>query len=97
MQVELSPANKWMATITDLPKYENGVEIVYTWREVQMPAGYKLTSTVVEGTVTAITNTIPIDPPPPPTSDSNVLAVGGCIVIALAAFLVLTSRRRKED
>ncbi|MBP5767204.1 MAG: Cna B-type domain-containing protein, partial [Clostridia bacterium] len=95
MTVVLNEANKWTATITDLPKYENGVEIVYTWSEVKMPAGYKLTSTVVEGTVTAITNSIPIDPPP--TSDSNVLAVGSCIVLAMAAFLVITARRRKED
>jgi len=55
-EVTLNEANSWTATVTDLPKYANGEEIVYQWTEGDMPEGYTLTSTVIEGTVTALTN-----------------------------------------
>ena len=54
--VTLNEANKWEATITNLPKYENGKEIAYTWTEEGLPEGYKLTATATDGAVTALTN-----------------------------------------
>ncbi|MBQ7784543.1 MAG: Cna B-type domain-containing protein, partial [Clostridia bacterium] len=56
-EVTLSEANGWEATITDLPKYEDGEEIAYTWTEGEMPEGYELTNTSVNGTITTLTNT----------------------------------------
>ena len=57
-EVELNAANGWTATVTGLPKYANGGQpITYTWTEGEMPAGYTLTDTSVNGTVTTLTNT----------------------------------------
>ena len=55
--VELYEGNEWTATVSDLPKYEKGVEITYTWEEVDLPEGYELTGSDCEGTVTTLTNT----------------------------------------
>ena len=55
--VVLSEANGWQATIDNLPMYANGQQIAYTWTENNLPEGYALTDTVVEGTVTTLTNT----------------------------------------
>ena len=56
--VELTEENEWTATIEKLDKYrDHGVEIVYTWEEVDLPKGYELTNTATEGTVTTLTNT----------------------------------------
>ncbi|MBR2779835.1 MAG: Cna B-type domain-containing protein, partial [Eubacteriaceae bacterium] len=55
-EVTLSDGNNWTATINDLPKYADGVEIKYTWTEESLPEGYKLESSVTVGTVTTITN-----------------------------------------
>ena len=52
----LNEENNWTATVEDLPKYDDGTEIVYTWTEGEMPEGYSLTDTSVEGTVTTLTN-----------------------------------------
>lgn len=54
--VTLNAANGWSATIGDLPKYDKGVEIVYTWTEESLPEGYELTGNVTSGTVTTLTN-----------------------------------------
>ena len=55
--VTLDESNKWTATIKDLPKYAKGTEIEYTWTEGELPAGYTLTGTAKEGTITTLTNT----------------------------------------
>jgi len=55
--VTLNAENNWTATIKELPKYADGQEIAYTWREVSVP-GYELTGSVTNGTVTTLTNTI---------------------------------------
>ncbi len=55
--VTLSAANNWEATIDGLPKYANGAEIAYSWTEEGLPAGYSLTNTATEGTITTLTNT----------------------------------------
>ena len=55
-EVTLNEANEWSATVTDLPVYENGKKIVYTWTESELPEGYALTNTEVDGTVTTLTN-----------------------------------------
>ena len=55
-QVTLNVANSWTATVENLPAYANGALINYTWSEVNVPEGYSLTSTSVNGTVTTLTN-----------------------------------------
>ncbi|MBQ3508417.1 MAG: Cna B-type domain-containing protein [Peptococcaceae bacterium] len=55
-EVTLSEANDWSATVDDLPVYEAGQKIEYTWTEGDMPDGYELTDTSVNGTVTTLTN-----------------------------------------
>jgi len=54
--VTLNEANGWTATIDNLPKYADGEEIEYTWTEGEMPEGYSLTDSSVNGTVTTLTN-----------------------------------------
>ena len=56
MQQTLKAGNNWTVTIRNLPMYENGQEIAYTWREDDVPAGYTW-STAVDGSVTTLTNT----------------------------------------
>ena len=61
-QVTLNAANKWADSIADLPKYtEAGTEIVYTWSEEALTAGYKLTGESTEGLITTLTNTLVIE------------------------------------
>ena len=55
-EVTLNEANKWTATVNDLPKYDNGKEIVYTWTEDKLPNGYTLSDTSKNGTITTLTN-----------------------------------------
>ena len=56
--VTLNKGNDWTSTVTDLPKYDaDGNEIKYTWTEKDLPEGYKLTDTSVDGKVTTLTNT----------------------------------------
>ena len=54
--VTLNEANKWTATIKNLPKYAAGEEIAYTWTEASLPEGYKLTEHEPNGTITTLTN-----------------------------------------
>ncbi len=56
-EVTLNEENGWEAKVEDLPKYEDGEEIEYTWTERDMPEGYTLTDTSVNGTITTLTNT----------------------------------------
>lgn len=56
-KVTLDAAHEWTATVEDLPKYENGGQLIeYTWTEGTLPEGYTLTGTKVEGTITTFTN-----------------------------------------
>ena len=52
----LSAENNWTATVDNLPRFENGKEIAYTWTEEGLPAGYVLAGTTRNGTVTTLTN-----------------------------------------
>ena len=54
--VTLNERNQWTGTIEDLPKYDQGTEINYTWTEDTLPEGYTLTATSKNGTVTTLTN-----------------------------------------
>ena len=57
--VVLDDSNAWSATVNDLPKYENGSEIVYSWSEEQVQ-GYRMSSSVKDQndpSKTIITNT----------------------------------------
>ena len=60
-EVTLNDGNNWTATVNGLPKFDaNGTLIDYTWSEPQLPAGYKLASTVKDAndpTHTILTNT----------------------------------------
>ena len=61
--VTLNAANGWDRTVTDLPRYADGQEIRYVWREPAI-AGYRLVQTYVNGSITTLVNrrsTIPID------------------------------------
>ena len=56
-EVTLNEENDWTSTITGLPRYNNADELIeYTWTEGDMPEGYELSSTSVDGTVTTLTN-----------------------------------------
>ena len=60
-EVTLNEANNWSAVIKDLPvKDSTGKTINYSWKEGEMPEGYKLTAVQVcdkDFTVTTLTNT----------------------------------------
>ena len=55
--VTLSEENNWEAAIPDLYRYENGIEVVYTFGEVNVPDGYNA-KTELTGLSTTITNTL---------------------------------------
>ncbi|MCF0114520.1 MAG: Cna B-type domain-containing protein, partial [Erysipelotrichaceae bacterium] len=57
--VTLSESNGWTAKVEDLPVYEDGNKITYTWAENEagLPEGYELTDTSIDGTITSLTNT----------------------------------------
>ena len=73
-QVTLSAANNWEATVSDLPKYDQGREIQYTWSEPKVN-GYELASVSKSGNVTTLTNVfVPTETPtatPQPTPTPN--------------------------
>ena len=52
--VTLNDANEWKATIDNLPIYENGKEIEYTWTEAKVD-GY-ISTQVTNGAITTLTN-----------------------------------------
>ena len=55
--LELNDDNFWTGTITNLIKFNaDGAIIAYTWKEVNLPEGYELIDTNVNGTITALTN-----------------------------------------
>ena len=64
MQVVLSEANGWSATIDHLPVYRNGQKIEYTWTEHEA-LGYTLTGSTTSNGVTTLTNTLWQRPEPP--------------------------------
>ena len=55
-EVTLNEENNWRATVGNLPKFSNGKEIEYTWKE-DSTEGYTLSGTSTSGTITTITNT----------------------------------------
>ena len=56
-KVTLNEENEWTATLENLPVYENGEKIAYTWTE-NIVDGYELTTEVDEtGYITTLTNT----------------------------------------
>ena len=69
MTVELTAANGWKASVSNLPKYKDGQMYEYFWieKEDNIPNGYKLTNEVtynilspgegVTGFITTLTNT----------------------------------------
>ena len=69
--VTLNDANNWQATVKDLPKYEKGKLIAYTWTEAKVD-GYTSTQ-VTDGTITTLTNvhaptpTPTVEPTPTPS------------------------------
>ena len=52
--VTLSASNNWQATISGLPKNENGQKIEYTFREKTVPSGYTSSYTFVDGICTFV-------------------------------------------
>ena len=59
-EVTLNDSNQWTATVSDLPKYDDGGKLIqYTWTEDEagLPSGYRLSGTSTEGIITSITNT----------------------------------------
>ncbi len=83
--VVLNNSNNWMHTFTDLDKYSNGVEIMYTVEEATVPAGYRstLSGNMYSGFV--ITNTRPspvlvIRPDPKPIPPEDVSSEAGISV-----------------
>ena len=55
--VELNTSNDWTYDFTNLPKYENGKEIVYTAKEVNVPEGYEVSYSKDTYTITNTHNT----------------------------------------
>ncbi|MBR3017583.1 MAG: Cna B-type domain-containing protein [Clostridia bacterium] len=61
--VFLSAANGWKATVDNLPAYENGALVTYTWKEQEV-LGYTLTDQHTDGKVTYLTNSLWVRPEP---------------------------------
>ena len=69
-EVTLNADNDWTATVKDLPRFDKGVEIRYTWSEPDVE-GYTATSET-EGTVTTLTNVHAPEPTPTPEPTPSV-------------------------
>ena len=91
----LTAENDWKGEFTDLPKYENGVEITYTVHEQKvksysskrsgdMKKGFTITNYHTPGTGETTGDEIPIWP----------FILGGTGILALVAALVLNRKRR---
>ena len=52
----LLSADDWTVTVDELPRFDQGKEIVYTWDEKDVPEGYELTDNTTEGYITTVTN-----------------------------------------
>ncbi|MBR2054237.1 MAG: Cna B-type domain-containing protein, partial [Clostridia bacterium] len=55
-KAELNESNSWRVTLENLPKYQNGTLVDYTWTEGELPEGYTQTGTETTNNVTIITN-----------------------------------------
>ncbi len=55
-KVVLNEDNNWTEKVTNLPKYEKGKKIEYSWEEMEVD-GYKLADVKVDGNITTLTNT----------------------------------------
>ena len=95
-EVTLNEANGWTATVKDLPKYKDDVEIEYTWTENDVPEGYTLTDTSKEGTVTTLTNTHQDSYPATGGPGTHAFTAAGIALLALALFLTAMRRRRER-
>ena len=99
---ELSALDNWEWTFTDLAKYENGAEIVYTISEVEVE-GYFPTVTGDMTTGFVITNTYLIEitdnPPPltPPQTGDAALPVFICAIVALFLAVWIPSKIRQVE
>ena len=89
--VQLTAANQWKHTFTNLDKYENGREIVYTVDEVLIP-GYKTKITGDVQTGFTITNSKET----PKTADHvNPMAYASIFVISLMAAIMTMIEKKK--
>ncbi|MBR0137228.1 MAG: Cna B-type domain-containing protein, partial [Erysipelotrichaceae bacterium] len=61
--VVLTAANGWQATVSNLPRYNEGNPITYTWVEETLPQGYTLITSVTTGKTTVLTNKYSLDDP----------------------------------
>ncbi|MBP5632073.1 MAG: Cna B-type domain-containing protein [Clostridia bacterium] len=90
--IEVTSLNDWTFTFTDLDKYKNGKEIVYTLGEVPVP-GYV---TKISDDEYIIVNDF-IKPEPPQTGDYDVLAFTGLVMIALTGLFVIRKKRKVNE
>ena len=89
--VQLTAADQWEHTFTNLDKYENGREIVYTVDEVLVP-GYKTKITGDAQTGFTITNSKET----PKTADHvNPMAYASIFVISLMAAIITMIEKKK--
>ena len=89
--VQLTAADQWEHTFTNLDKYENGREIVYTVDEVLIP-GYKTKITGDAQTGFTITNSKET----PKTADHvNPMAYASIFVISLMAAIITMIEKKK--
>ena len=58
--LQLNAGNNWTQTVENLPVFDNGTRITYTWTE-WATAGYVLTDSTTDGTTTTFTNTHEVD------------------------------------
>lgn len=49
-------AKRYVVTVKNLPRYKDGSEILYGWREDSLTSGYSMSDIRTEGTLTTITN-----------------------------------------
>lgn len=102
---ELTAADGWAYTFTDLPKYDstNGHEIEYTLAEISIP-NYSTVITGSAATGFTVTNTITTTPPPtdvPNTGDTSNIVLYFVTMIMSAVSLVGVSvfgrRKRRQQ
>jgi LPXTG-motif cell wall-anchored protein len=90
--IEVSSINDWRFSFTDLDKYKDGKEIVYTLGEVEVP-GY---ITKIDDEHYIIVNDW-MPPEPPQTGDYDVLAFAGIVMIAFTGLFIVRKKRKVNE
>ena len=96
-KVTLNAVNEWQYMYTNLPKYQNGKEIVYAVQEVNVPNGYTVSYKDTDATHKVITNTHKPSAGLPKTGEdimTGTTILGVILLIGAVGYYLYIKKRR---